>query len=111
VGEAMDPLPQMATDTYDTMVVRAGMADLGGAIITGVDGNPLAVLARQLQLPLHDIREKCPMYLDNGEEAPQDLDDQVRPKAALGSAAGPAGPALAVLWAQHWRGRRTWMTR
>ncbi|KAF5835288.1 flavin-containing amine oxidoreductase-domain containing protein [Dunaliella salina] len=54
----------------------AGMADLGGAIITGVDGNPLAVLARQLQLPLHNIRDKCPMYLDNGEEAPQDLDDQ-----------------------------------
>jgi hypothetical protein len=53
------------------------MADLGGAIITGVDGNPLAVLARQLRLPLHNIREKCPMYLDSGDEAPLDLDEQV----------------------------------
>lgn len=29
--------------------------DMGGSVITGIDGNPLAVVARQLQLPLHDI--------------------------------------------------------
>lgn len=30
-------------------------ADLGGSIITGMDGNPLAILAKQLEIPLHDI--------------------------------------------------------
>ncbi|KAL6764103.1 flavin-containing amine oxidoreductase-domain containing protein [Haematococcus lacustris] len=55
----------------------AGMADLGGAIITGIDGNPLAVLARQLGLPMHRITDRCPLYLPGGEEAPKDLDDKV----------------------------------
>ena len=59
-------------------VLSAGVADLGGAIITGIDGNPLAVLAHQLWRPLHAVREKCPMYLDSGEEAPFHLDNEVR---------------------------------
>ncbi|CAL0303794.1 unnamed protein product [Lupinus luteus] len=41
--------------------------DLGGSIITGIDANPLAVLARQLSIPLHRIRDKCPLYKPNGE--------------------------------------------
>lgn len=31
------------------------MADIGGSIITGIDGNPLAVLAKQMRLHLADI--------------------------------------------------------
>lgn len=31
-------------------------ADIGGSIVTGIDGNPLAVLAKQMRLPLADIR-------------------------------------------------------
>ena len=42
-------------------MVKAGaleaVADLGGSILTGIDGNPLAVLARQLQIPLHEIEQ------------------------------------------------------
>lgn len=33
------------------------VADLGGSILTGIDGNPLAVLARQLKIPLHEIEQ------------------------------------------------------
>ena len=36
-----------------------GMGELGGSVITGCDGNPLAVVARQLGAQLHCIRDKC----------------------------------------------------
>ena len=42
------------------------MADLGGSIITGIDGNPLAVLAAQLNIPMQDIETNVPLYLDDG---------------------------------------------
>lgn len=32
------------------------MADIGGSIITGIDGNPLAVLVKQMGLHMADIR-------------------------------------------------------
>ena len=41
--------------------VQAGdheaVADLGGSILTGIDGNPLAVIAKQLQIPMHEIEQ------------------------------------------------------
>lgn len=43
----------------------------------GVDGNPLAVVAKQLGIPMHNIREDCPMFLEDGALAPKELDDQV----------------------------------
>ena len=35
----------------------SGAADLGGSIVTGISDNPLAVLARQLNLPMHRISQ------------------------------------------------------
>ncbi|KAH7427187.1 hypothetical protein KP509_10G033500 [Ceratopteris richardii] len=52
-------------------------ADLGGSVITGLHGNPLGVLARQLSLPLHKIREKCPLYQPNGSPLVADVDAKV----------------------------------
>lgn len=52
-------------------------ADLGGSVITGLHGNPLGVLARQLTLPLHKIREKCPLYQPNGLPLVVDVDAKV----------------------------------
>lgn len=53
-------------------------ADLGGSILTGIDGNPLAVLAKQLHIPLHVIDEAdVPLYHDNGQEANTALDQEV----------------------------------
>ena len=34
-------------------------ADFGGSVLTGINGNPLGVLARQLGLPLHKVRDIC----------------------------------------------------
>ena len=54
-------------------------ADLGGSILTGIDGNPLAVLAKQLHIPLHVIDEAdVPLYHDDGQEANTALDQEVR---------------------------------
>ncbi|KAH7444424.1 hypothetical protein KP509_02G077800 [Ceratopteris richardii] len=52
-------------------------ADLGGSVITGLHGNPLGVLARQLSLPLHKIREKCPLYQPDGSPLSIDVDAKV----------------------------------
>jgi hypothetical protein len=58
----------------------AAVADLGGSIITGIDGNPLAVLARQLGLPLHDIQTAdVRLYLQDGSQLDAALDAQARP--------------------------------
>lgn len=36
---------------------QVACADLGGSVITGVEGNPLTVLAQQMGLRLHTIRD------------------------------------------------------
>lgn len=57
---------------------EAAVADLGGSIITGVHSNPLAVLARQLDIPLHDINGNVPLYLRDGSELDAQVDKEVR---------------------------------
>lgn len=52
-------------------------ADLGGSVLTGINGNPLGVLARQLGVPLHKVRDICPLYLPNGRTVNPDIDSRV----------------------------------
>lgn len=54
-----------------------GAADLGGSVLTGINGNPLGVLARQLRMPLHKVRDICPLYLPNGRMVNTDVDSKV----------------------------------
>lgn len=55
------------------------MGDLGGSIITGIDGNPLAVLAAQLNIPLHEINTAgVPLYLEDGRVPDPAIDKKVR---------------------------------
>ena len=61
------------------------VADLGGAVITGVAGNPLAVLAQQLDLPLHTIEAEqrdCPLYQGDGKIVSTAMDNAVRSASA-----------------------------
>jgi hypothetical protein len=37
----------------------SGVGELGGSVLTGVDGNPLAVIARQLGESMHTIGMRC----------------------------------------------------
>ena len=55
------------------------VAETGGSIVTGSDGNPLSVIARQLGLRSRPIREACPMYLERtgGGVADARVDDKV----------------------------------
>ncbi|CAK8534167.1 unnamed protein product [Lathyrus sativus] len=52
-------------------------ADLGGSVLTGVNGNPLGVLARQLDLPLHKVRDVCPLYMPDGKCVDSEVDSRV----------------------------------
>ncbi|KAL5213050.1 hypothetical protein ABZP36_023897 [Zizania latifolia] len=55
----------------------AAAADLGGSVLTGINGNPLGVIARQLGFPLHKVRDKCPLYLPDGRPVDPDMDGRV----------------------------------
>ncbi|KAL2472633.1 Lysine-specific histone demethylase 1-like protein 2 [Forsythia ovata] len=51
--------------------------DLGGSVITGIHANPLGVLARQLSIPLHKVRDKCPLYKPDGTPVDQEIDSKI----------------------------------
>ncbi|CAH1449900.1 unnamed protein product [Lactuca virosa] len=51
--------------------------DLGGSVITGIHANPLGVLARQLSIPLHKVRDKCPLYDPEGKPVGKETDSKV----------------------------------
>lgn len=52
-------------------------ADLGASVLTGINGNPLGVMARQLGFPLHKVRDICPLYLPDGKAVDSDVDSRV----------------------------------
>ncbi|KAH9621382.1 hypothetical protein KSS87_007196 [Heliosperma pusillum] len=54
-----------------------GAADLGGSVLTGINGNPLGVLARQLGFPLHKVRDICPLYLPDGRAVDSEVDSRI----------------------------------
>ena len=62
---------------------------MGGSIITGIDGNPLAVLAVQLQLAMHDINSQdVPLFLEDGSQPDRKLDEQVGRERGKGRGRG-----------------------
>lgn len=42
------------------------MADLGAMVVTGLGGNPITILSKQIGMELHKIKQKCPLYEANG---------------------------------------------
>lgn len=53
------------------------IADLGAMVVTGLGGNPVSVLSKQINMELHKIRQKCPLYESNGGTVPKDKDEMV----------------------------------
>ncbi|XP_062191399.1 lysine-specific histone demethylase 1 homolog 2-like [Phragmites australis] len=51
--------------------------ELGGSVITGIHANPLGVLARQLSIPLHKVRDRCPLYYPDGRTVETRLDRSI----------------------------------
>ncbi|KAK3097833.1 hypothetical protein FSP39_013611 [Pinctada imbricata] len=53
------------------------VADLGAMVVTGLGGNPITILSRQINMELHKIKQKCPLYETNGGTVPKDKDEMV----------------------------------
>jgi len=53
------------------------IADLGAMVVTGLGGNPITVLSKQVKMELSKISQKCPLYESNGSTVPKDKDDMV----------------------------------
>ncbi|KAI3957325.1 hypothetical protein MKW98_003046 [Papaver atlanticum] len=56
---------------------KIAAADLGGSVLTGTFGNPLAIIGRQLSCSLHKVRDKCPLYKPDGKPVDPDMDMKV----------------------------------
>lgn len=48
------------------------IADLGAMVVTGLGGNPITVLSKQVNMELSKISQKCPLYESNGSTVPRD---------------------------------------
>ncbi|XP_074030425.1 lysine-specific histone demethylase 1A isoform X2 [Leptinotarsa decemlineata] len=53
------------------------IADLGAMVVTGLGGNPVTTLSKQIDMELHRIRQKCPLYQSNGVTVDKDKDEMV----------------------------------
>merc|ERR1712106_535719 len=46
-------------------------------VVTGLGGNPITVLSKQVNMELSKISQKCPLYESNGTTVPKDKDEMV----------------------------------
>ena len=53
------------------------VADLGAMVITGLGGNPMSVIAKQINMQLSKIKQKCPLFEATGETVQKDKDEMV----------------------------------
>uniref|UniRef100_A0AAR5QL07 SWIRM domain-containing protein n=1 Tax=Dendroctonus ponderosae TaxID=77166 RepID=A0AAR5QL07_DENPD len=53
------------------------IADLGAMVVTGLGGNPVTTLSKQIDMELHRIRQKCPLYQSCGITVDKDKDEMV----------------------------------
>ncbi len=68
---------QNSLNMLDLSVQGPYIADLGAMVVTGLGGNPVTVLSRQINMELSKINQKCPLYESNGSTVPRDKDDMV----------------------------------
>lgn len=53
------------------------VADLGAMVVTGLGGNPITILSKQVKMILHKIKQRCPLYESNGATVPKDKDEMI----------------------------------
>jgi len=55
------------------------IADLGAVVLTGLGGNPMTVIAKQINMQLSKIKAKCPLYesIGVGNTVPKEKDEMV----------------------------------
>lgn len=47
-------------------------------VVTGLGGNPVTTLSVQMNMELHKIKQKCPLYEATGNQVPKHKDEMVR---------------------------------
>jgi len=57
------------------------IADLGAMVVTGLGGNPIAVLSKQISMDLTKIKQKCPLYDNSGRIVSQIITVLMRKQA------------------------------
>ncbi|KAH8411165.1 hypothetical protein KR222_009260 [Zaprionus bogoriensis] len=53
------------------------IADLGAMVVTGVYGNPMTILSKQIGMDLVPIQQTCPLYGPDGKSVPKEKDDVI----------------------------------
>ncbi|XP_033116780.1 lysine-specific histone demethylase 1A-like [Anneissia japonica] len=53
------------------------VADLGAMVVTGLGGNPMAIVSKQVNMELAKIKQKCPLYQSSGNTVNKDKDEMV----------------------------------
>ena len=53
------------------------IADLGALVVTGLGGNPMTVIAKQISMSLNKIKAKCPLYESIGNTVSKEKDEMV----------------------------------
>uniref|UniRef100_A0A1A9Z2Y8 SWIRM domain-containing protein n=1 Tax=Glossina pallidipes TaxID=7398 RepID=A0A1A9Z2Y8_GLOPL len=53
------------------------IADLGAMVVTGVWGNPMTILSKQIGMEMVPIRQACPLFGAGGKPVPKHKDDMV----------------------------------
>uniref|UniRef100_A0A6P4EBZ0 Lysine-specific histone demethylase n=1 Tax=Drosophila rhopaloa TaxID=1041015 RepID=A0A6P4EBZ0_DRORH len=53
------------------------IADLGAMVVTGVYGNPMTILSKQIGMDLVPIQQTCPLYGPDGKPVPKEKDDVI----------------------------------
>lgn len=51
------------------------VADIGAMVVTGIYGNPITILAKQLDLELKKIKSQCPLFGSNGKLITKNKDE------------------------------------
>ncbi|OWR44349.1 putative lysine-specific histone demethylase [Danaus plexippus plexippus] len=49
------------------------VADLGAMVVTGLGGNPVTTLSVQMNMELHKIKQKCPLYEATGNQVEREF--------------------------------------
>lgn len=53
------------------------IADLGAMVVTGVYGNPMTILSKQIGMDLVPIQQTCPLYGPDGKPVAKEKDDVI----------------------------------
>ncbi|EDX11196.1 GD14861 [Drosophila simulans] len=53
------------------------IADVGAMVVTGVYGNPMTILSKQIGMDLVPIQQTCPLYGPDGKPVPKEKDDVI----------------------------------